>query len=154
MSQLSCQPGGVSLAALLVDAEFVGTTDIRVSGCSCDSRVCRPGDLFVALSGAEYDGHDFAQQASARGATAILAERALPFGLPTCIVPDSRAAALNDVAAVQRTEGASPALLQDCAENCASEPPHFKLIVNDSRKQHPSWLGRTIRDLIPLNPAG
>ena len=40
--------------------------------------IASPGDLFVALAGANCDGHDFARQAIARGAAAVLAERPLP----------------------------------------------------------------------------
>ena len=71
----------------------LGGGDIRVGSCSADSRSCRSGDLFVALTGATFDGHDFARQALRRGATAILAERLLPVGdVPVCVVPDSRVA--------------------------------------------------------------
>ena len=87
------QPQGVSLRHLLPSAEFHGARDIRVTSCAGDSRICRPGDLFVALEGTRHDGHDFARHAAARGASAVLAERALPLGgLPTCIVPDTRKA--------------------------------------------------------------
>ena len=48
---------------------------MRVVSCSVDSRRCRPGDLFVALPGTSHDGHDFAADAVARGATAVLVER-------------------------------------------------------------------------------
>ncbi|HSO93848.1 MAG TPA: UDP-N-acetylmuramoyl-tripeptide--D-alanyl-D-alanine ligase [Candidatus Dormibacteraeota bacterium] len=40
-----------------------------------DSREVEPGGLFAALRGEALDGHDFIQQAIARGATGILCER-------------------------------------------------------------------------------
>lgn len=46
-----------------------------------DSRLCRPGDLFVALPGDTLDGNDYVDNAFARGATAALAARA-PASVP------------------------------------------------------------------------
>ncbi len=64
----------------------------QVTACCGDSRHCKPGDLFAAILGCDRDGHDFAGEAVKRGASAILAERPLPVGVPTCIVDDSRTA--------------------------------------------------------------
>ncbi len=63
-----------------------------LSGVAVDSRNVRPGDLFVAIRGARVDGHDFAKDAAARGAGALLGERraeGLPAGFPAVIVPRS-----------------------------------------------------------------
>jgi UDP-N-acetylmuramoyl-tripeptide--D-alanyl-D-alanine ligase len=51
-----------------------------------DSREARPGALFVALPGERADGHDFAAQAVAAGAVAVLASR--PLGVPALVTPD------------------------------------------------------------------
>ncbi|HEU0164119.1 MAG TPA: UDP-N-acetylmuramoyl-L-alanyl-D-glutamate--2,6-diaminopimelate ligase, partial [Thermomicrobiales bacterium] len=50
------------------------------------------GGLFAALTGAELDGHRYADAAVANGAVAILSERPLPLPIPQIVVPDSRAA--------------------------------------------------------------
>lgn len=42
---------------------------------STDSRKAGPGDLFVAIKGEQFDGHDFISQAVARGVEAILCEK-------------------------------------------------------------------------------
>jgi UDP-N-acetylmuramoyl-tripeptide--D-alanyl-D-alanine ligase len=55
-----------------------------------DSRDATPGSLFAALPGARTDGHEFAAQALAAGAVAVLASR--PVGGPALIVPDVQAA--------------------------------------------------------------
>jgi UDP-N-acetylmuramoyl-tripeptide--D-alanyl-D-alanine ligase len=55
-----------------------------------DSRKAGPGSLFAALPGQRADGHDFAAQAVAAGATAALVTR--PVGVPALIVPDVPAA--------------------------------------------------------------
>ncbi|GGR01625.1 UDP-N-acetylmuramoyl-tripeptide--D-alanyl-D-alanine ligase [Streptomyces netropsis] len=51
-----------------------------------DSRDVRPGSLFVALSGENVDGHDYAERAVAAGAVAVLASR--PVGVPAIVVED------------------------------------------------------------------
>ena len=65
-----------------------------ISGLSIDSRAVAPGDLFVALRGANADGHDYLAEAAALGAVALLVDtkpeaKALP---PAIVVPDTRRA--------------------------------------------------------------
>jgi UDP-N-acetylmuramoyl-L-alanyl-D-glutamate--2,6-diaminopimelate ligase len=85
------QTGGVSLRALLGDALTVRSRDVRATSCTHDFRHVRPGDVYVALLGAQDDGHDFAADAARSGAKAIICERPLPvFGVPQFVVSDSR----------------------------------------------------------------
>ena len=63
-----------------------------------DSRRATPGSLFVAVPGFHRDGHDYAGDAVARGAVAVVAERTLALGVPVVAVADARAA-LADLAA-------------------------------------------------------
>ncbi len=80
----------------------------ELSGVAVDSRRVRPGDLFVATRGARVDGHDFARDAAARGARALLGERRpadLPADFPAVIVPDSVAGLQSFGAAVKRKMG-------------------------------------------------
>jgi len=56
-----------------------------------DSRQVEAGDLFVALPGSRHDGHEFLDDARARGAVAVLVSR--PYeALPALVVPDTREA--------------------------------------------------------------
>ncbi len=60
---------------------------------SIDSRKVNPGDLFIALKGERFDGHDFVNQAIEKGAAAILCEHLLPnVTIPQLVVKDSIAA--------------------------------------------------------------
>ncbi|WP_055483038.1 UDP-N-acetylmuramoyl-tripeptide--D-alanyl-D-alanine ligase [Sphaerimonospora mesophila] len=61
-----------------------------------DSRAAEPGSLFAAVKGERADGHDFAGQACAAGAVAVLASH--PVEAPAVIVSDV-VAALADLAA-------------------------------------------------------
>ena len=64
------------------------------TGISTDSRAVRSGELFVALSGDKFDGHDFLVDVCAKGAVAALVEQqriaALPPELPGIVVDNSR----------------------------------------------------------------
>lgn len=64
----------------------------HVRGVSIDTRTLAPGNLFVALRGPRFDGHDFAATALEIGASALLVERDMPLDCPRIVVPDSRAA--------------------------------------------------------------
>ena len=64
----------IGLAELFGDRAAV--SDPVVSGISIDSRLVRPGDLYVALSGAHHHGAEFVQQAAQAGAVAILTDAA------------------------------------------------------------------------------
>jgi len=48
---------------------------VQVSRVTIDSRDARPGDLFWAIVGERFDGHDFVPQALAAGATAAVVDR-------------------------------------------------------------------------------
>src|SRR5262245_4220565 len=61
------------------DARFAA---LEVTGVNADSRMVKPGDLFVAVAGAKADGLTFVPQALASGAAAIMAERSPPTPLP------------------------------------------------------------------------
>ena len=60
--------------------------DRAVDGISTDSRSLRAGQLFAALRGDRFDGHEFASAAAARGAGGLLVERPLPIDLPQVLV--------------------------------------------------------------------
>ena len=62
---------------------------------STDTRSVSPGALFVALSGARFDAHDFLADAVRAGASALVvsgAERAAGIGVPVYVVSDTRVA--------------------------------------------------------------
>jgi UDP-N-acetylmuramoyl-L-alanyl-D-glutamate--2,6-diaminopimelate ligase len=83
---------GISLRDVLTSARFVQAPDVRVTACCTSPEECSPGDLFVAVTAANSDGHDWADEAVRRGASAVLAERLLPVSGPQVVVEDSREA--------------------------------------------------------------
>ena len=87
--------------ALLPDSTLVGDAAIEVERVHSDTRTLRAGDLFVALRGEHFDGHDFLAAAKAQGAVAALAERGLGPELPGLLVADTLLA-LQQLAAAWR----------------------------------------------------
>lgn len=62
----------------------------EVTGVSVDSRAVRGGDLFAALKGDIFDGHDFVDHALRAGAAAALVSRPPPAAPgPLVVVPDT-----------------------------------------------------------------
>ncbi|HEY5059450.1 MAG TPA: UDP-N-acetylmuramoyl-L-alanyl-D-glutamate--2,6-diaminopimelate ligase [Gaiellaceae bacterium] len=80
------------LVAALGAVEVVGRAPVEVRDLVYDARAVTPGALFFCVRGAHADGHDFAPEAVERGATALVVERPLEFGVPQVVVRDARAA--------------------------------------------------------------
>lgn len=83
------------LLVLLPGATVRGEIEKTVTDVTADSREVREGSLFIALKGAQADGHAFLAQAAAAGAVAALVEEIperLPAGLTLIQVQDSRKA--------------------------------------------------------------
>ena len=84
--------------ALLPASQLVGNGSTALERVHTDTRTVKPGDLFVALRGERFDGHEFIAQARAAGAVAVLVDRAgqagagAAEGLPGLVVPDTLAA--------------------------------------------------------------
>ena len=83
-----------------------GQPDTVVSGLAIDSRSLLPGEAFIAIRGAKFDGHQFTEAASGRGASCLIVSH-LPEStdgsalLPTILVDDT-AVALGDLARFHR----------------------------------------------------
>jgi len=66
--------------------------ELEITGLSYDSRQTRPGDLFVAITGYETDGHRFIPMAVKKGASCVLCQVKPEDDTPYIKVSDSRAA--------------------------------------------------------------
>jgi UDP-N-acetylmuramoyl-L-alanyl-D-glutamate--2,6-diaminopimelate ligase len=86
-----------------------GAPEVEISGLAYSSQSVTPGALFFCVPGFRTDGHDFAPDAVARGAAALVCERPLGLGVPEVLVDDVRAA-MGPAAA--RFEGDPTARLQ------------------------------------------
>jgi UDP-N-acetylmuramoyl-tripeptide--D-alanyl-D-alanine ligase len=82
--------------------------DATFNGVSIDSRAIAPGQLFVALAGPRFDGHDYLNEVAGKGAVAALVEREVTNStLPQLLVSDTRQA-LGQLGALNRAAFANP----------------------------------------------
>ena len=65
---------------------------LDVTGLAYDARRVTPGALYICVPGFRQDGHDFAPDAVARGAVALIVERPLDLPVPQLVVADAREA--------------------------------------------------------------
>ncbi|WP_312671447.1 UDP-N-acetylmuramoyl-tripeptide--D-alanyl-D-alanine ligase [Pseudescherichia sp.] len=77
--------------AQILSGELHGQS-LTIDAVTTDTRQLTPGCLFVALKGERFDAHDFAEQAKAGGAGALLVSRKLDCDLPQLVVKDTRLA--------------------------------------------------------------
>jgi UDP-N-acetylmuramoyl-L-alanyl-D-glutamate--2,6-diaminopimelate ligase len=66
--------------------------DVEISGLAYDNRAVTPGTLFFCVPGFTRDGHEFAPDAVARGAVALVGQRRLGLDVPEVLVADVRRA--------------------------------------------------------------
>jgi UDP-N-acetylmuramoyl-tripeptide--D-alanyl-D-alanine ligase len=88
-----------------------GSETVSVSRVSTDSRQTRAGDLFIALRGERFDGHEFLETAAEQGASALLIEqKRIPAKLPkgTIVSVGDTRKALGKIAAAYRKDFSLP----------------------------------------------
>ena len=71
---------------------LVGDQNTEISNICIDSRKVQPGDLFICTPGLRMDAHDFAPQAVASGAAALMVDHLLDIDVPQVVVEDVRLA--------------------------------------------------------------
>src|SRR5471032_2617084 len=86
----------------------VVSSDCSFDGVSIDSRNIKPGQLFIALAGPRFDGHDYLNDVADKGAVAALVEREVAgSALPQLRVNDTRQA-LGQLGAMNRAAFTRP----------------------------------------------
>lgn len=96
-----------------------GAPDTVIHRVSTDSRAIQRGDLFVALAGEKFDGHEYVKQVAEKGAVAaiiaadragaVLAQVSSPAPLALLTVPETRTA-LGQLAGHYRAEFSLPVI--------------------------------------------
>ncbi|MBS7240322.1 MAG: UDP-N-acetylmuramoyl-L-alanyl-D-glutamate--2,6-diaminopimelate ligase [Acetatifactor sp.] len=89
----------MKLTELLSDLTYEcvrGTLDREVADVGCDSRKVQPDSLFLCIIGANFDGHDYAEEVAGKGASVLVVSREvnLPEGMDVTVirVEDTRCA--------------------------------------------------------------
>ncbi|MDD0845478.1 UDP-N-acetylmuramoyl-tripeptide--D-alanyl-D-alanine ligase [Pseudomonas sp. Gutcm_11s] len=87
---------------------YVAGADLAFSAVSTDSRKIEAGQLFIALVGPNFDGHNYLAEVAAKGAVAALVQREVADApLPQLVVADTRVA-LGQLGALNRAAFAKP----------------------------------------------
>lgn len=94
--------------ATVVNGSLTGA-DTMARGVSTDTRSIAAGEVFVALVGPNFDGHDFISHAHKRGAAAVIVSREVAAPLPTIQVADTRIA-LGELASAWRQQFSMPVI--------------------------------------------
>lgn len=81
----------LSQAANMLNAKYSGN-DVLFTGVSKDTRTIGQGDLYVAIKGHRFDGHDYIIQAGAAGAVGALVSQSQSIEMPQIRVSDTRLA--------------------------------------------------------------
>jgi UDP-N-acetylmuramoyl-L-alanyl-D-glutamate--2,6-diaminopimelate ligase len=80
------------LVAAMGAVDVVGRAQVDVQELAYSTAGVVPGTVFFCVPGARADGHEFASEAVAKGAVALVVERPLDVSVPQVVVADSRAA--------------------------------------------------------------
>lgn len=81
----------LTTAAKNIEAQLRGRDD-WFEGVSTDSRTIKSGELFCALRGANFDGHEHCAAAQEKGAVAVLVDHDVEVSLPVLRVNDTKVA--------------------------------------------------------------
>ncbi len=83
--------------------------DARFTSASIDTRTLAVGQLFVAIEGPNFDGHQFIRDAEAKFAAAVMVSKVADTKLPQLLVPDTRIA-LGQMAKAYRQQLTIPVI--------------------------------------------
>ncbi len=78
--------------AALAPVDVLGRAPVEIADLAYDARDATAGSLFFCVPGSRADGHDFAAEAVANGAAALVVERPLELEVPQLVVEDARRA--------------------------------------------------------------
>ena len=70
-----------TISRLIPNSQLLGDDQV-ISGLSIDTRTIQSGELFIALKGPNFDGHDYIATAKQQGAVAAVVEKAVEVEKP------------------------------------------------------------------------
>ena len=121
LQKISREYGGELYSAVVPDS----AVDVSIDAISTDTRQVKPGDLFVALAGENYDAHDYLQEAVDKGAKALVVSlgarqklKSLTLGSVSVWLVADTVVALGQLAQYQRRflNGTLVAITGSCCE--------------------------------------
>lgn len=115
--------------------------DTTFSGISTDTRTLVPGNLFVALQGERFDGHNFLEEAIKQGAACAMVSRPVETTLPVLEVADTERG-LQRLAMLWRQHFSSPVIgvTGSCGKTTVKEM--IAAILTEEAMSDPSYTGQ------------
>src|SRR5690606_3760983 len=92
------------------NAKTVAPLTEPISGVSTDSRTVQEGNVFVALRGERFDGHEHVEDAIAKGARAVIVDREVEAGRAGVFRVDDTLSALGALASFHRRRFSVPVI--------------------------------------------
>jgi len=127
------------IAVACAGRQLSGSPETRVRRVCTDSRQVKAGDLFFALRGERFDGHDFLRAAAEKGAGAVVAERrSVPANWSSCAVitvEDTRKA-LGQLAAQYRKDFVLPVVAVGGSNGKTSTKELIASVLKQERVTH------------------
>jgi UDP-N-acetylmuramoyl-L-alanyl-D-glutamate--2,6-diaminopimelate ligase len=121
---------------MYLDVLFPGAPAVDIAGLAYDNRSVGPRDLFFCVRGFTCDGHEFAADAVARGAAALVVDHLLDVDIPQVVVPDVRRAMAPAAAAFYGNPTATLDLVGVTGTNGKTTTAHLvrSLLEADGRR--------------------
>ncbi len=133
-----------TLLAVVSDATVVGDPATEVTSLAYDSRRVTPGALYFCVPGVSVDGHEFASEAVARGAAALVAERVLAIEKTQVLVPSVRHAMALMSARFFGDPTAKLRVIGVTGTNGKTTTAHLAALILDSAGLRPALLGTVV----------
>jgi UDP-N-acetylmuramoyl-tripeptide--D-alanyl-D-alanine ligase len=122
----------------------------ELTGVTTDSRQIQPGQLFVALAGENFDGHDYLQSAVEQGAGAVVVSRAVEnVGAPVYQVEDTLAA-LGQLANYYRRSWGGPVVMVAGSNGKTTTKDLIRAALSNAMKVHATTGNLNNRIGVPL----
>jgi UDP-N-acetylmuramoyl-L-alanyl-D-glutamate--2,6-diaminopimelate ligase len=121
---------------MYLDVLFPGAPAVDIAGLAYDNRAVGPRDVFFCVRGFTRDGHEFAPDAVARGAAALVVDHLLDVDIPQVVVSDVRQAMAPAAAAFYGNPTATLDLVGVTGTNGKTTTAHLvrSLLEADGRR--------------------
>lgn len=129
--------------AAAVAGRVIGDDTVLIEDVTHDSRQVRPGSLYVAIRGANADGHDFVGEAAERGAAAVAVEREVACSVPLIVLDSSRARLGRLAARVHGEPSEDLAVVGITGTNGKTTVAHLCESIIAASGQRPGRMGTT-----------
>ena len=132
---------------MYLDVLFPGAPAVDIAGLAYDNRAVGPRDLFFCVRGFTRDGHEFAPDAVARGAAALVVDHLLDVDIPQVVVADVRQAMAPTAAAFYGNPTATLDLVGVTGTNGKTTTAHLTRSLLEADGRRTGLLG-TVKSVI------